>query len=198
MAKHEIPDGMNRVEIMPIPPLAERTHYIDAGPVTIGVEYRYLTFEMVEREFKKQSVDRQGSQYREVPPDLNNKGTSVHVCAEFDGGLREYVRFDCFESAPHYHYICYAEDFSGDTNHAVIGRIDTIAVGEAESWVMDRFKSRLPQMLAFAGRPDLANKLEGNAEFNAALPQIARAVDEAGAREVARMSSGKAESTGSR
>lgn len=64
----------------PLPPEPEHTTYVDAGPVSVGVEYRVVDV-----------------------PKLTDRGFSLHVCDRATGA--EYLRFDLFEDEPHYHYI---------------------------------------------------------------------------------------------
>jgi hypothetical protein len=163
--------GVRRVEIMPIPPIDDNTEYFPAGPVTIGVEWRHLDAEMVMAEFKKQNRPKE-----EIPDPAHvytEEGVSFHVMGDVDGKMVEYIRFDCLAEGPHYHYICYARDFKDDTNHAIVGGIDPLADGEAIPWALERLETRLPKMLAFAGRGDLASQIEGSAEYKAALPNAA-------------------------
>ena len=50
-------DKINRTNQMPIPALAEATEYVDAGPLTIGVEFRFLTGELVVQDYIRQGLD---------------------------------------------------------------------------------------------------------------------------------------------
>ncbi len=172
--------GMMRVNIMPKEPVPENTEYLPAGPVTIGVEYRYLNADIIVAEFRKQNRP------REEMPDpatiATEEGVSIHVMTDVDGELKEYIRFDCLSSGPHYHYICYGQDFPGDTDHSIIGSVDPDAQGEAIPWTLERLRTRLPQMLAFAGRPDLGNLVKGNAQFAEVLPEVRKAAQRASAR----------------
>ena len=172
--------GVMHVGIMPIPPMPENTEYVKAGPVTIGVEYRYLTLDMVMAEFKKQN--RPPEEIPDPATIATEEGVSIHVMGDVGGDLKEYVRFDCLSSGPHYHYIGHKRDFPDYGDHSVVAGIDPISIGEPIPWALDRLRHRLPEMLAFAGRKDLAEKVKGNAEYEAALPEVAQAAKRASVR----------------
>jgi hypothetical protein len=125
---------------MPIPPVAEHCVPVEAGPVTFVIESRLLTDEVL-RALPGASVDPRGTTYDDF-------GGTVHVCDAADS--LEYLRFDCFEVEPHYHYINPA------AGKNLICRIDEVAEGDPIAWTVGRLKDRLPEMLDLAGAPQLA------------------------------------------
>ncbi|HEU4428529.1 MAG TPA: hypothetical protein VFT98_07225 [Myxococcota bacterium] len=98
---------------------------------------------------------------------------SLHVCGADDG--HEYLRFDCFEREPHYHYSHRVAPGATAVNHWV--PFDRAACGDMLAWALERIRSRLPEMLREARGEHLLPKLEPAA--------IARAL-----REVERLARG--------
>ena len=99
--------------------------------------------------------------------DLDDRGVSLHVCSAGNDGL-EFLRFDCFDEDPHYHYISWREKFN-DMVH-----LDSIADGDPLAWALERIRTRLPQMLTRAGADDIAARLDP-AAIERALPRVAEA-----------------------
>jgi hypothetical protein len=147
---------------MPIPPIEARTTWIDAGSIRVGVEYRLLTDAVAAAE---DLVEASGDD-RGVTTNLDDRGVSLHVCAEQDGESREFLRFDCFDEDPHYHYVSW-RDKTNDMIH-----LDPIADGDPLAWALERIRTRLPQMLARAGATDLVARLDPDA-IDRSLPRIA-------------------------
>lgn len=136
--------------IWPAPHIKENTEYIAAGPVTIGVEYRYL---------------------KTADPE---EGVCLHVFSPEPSGLLEYLRFDCFFDGPHYHYMVQGE------KRQEVFPMDRVAAGDSLQWSIGCLKERLAPMLAHAGAPDLARGVEARrSEVLAALPRVAAAADRA-------------------
>ncbi|MDV3124997.1 hypothetical protein M1247_08745 [Mycobacterium sp. 21AC1] len=115
----------------PLPVVPEATTYYPAGAVTFGVEGRAL-FE--------QGADAPWA-----------GGPTLHVFETASG--REYLRFDAFPGEEHYHYLT-----PGVQNHWV--GFDTIADGEFIDWLVDRVRTKLPQLLRFAGAATLADAVD--------------------------------------
>src|SRR2546429_5744453 len=103
----------NRYQQLPIPMVDEHCIRVDAGAVQLVVESRRLTNEILDQTFH-------GTAVAQVP--FDDYGATLHVCGATDG--LEYLRFDCFENEPHYHYI----DQAAGANTVV--RIDELAVGD--------------------------------------------------------------------
>jgi hypothetical protein len=132
----------NFYQSMPIPAVPEHCIGVDAGPLKLVVESRELTNEILMTQLPPGSVT--------IPDGItyDDYGPTLHVCGADDG--LEYLRFDCFEKEPHYHYIRHSEGGN------LICRIDEIADGDPIEWTIGRVRARLPEMLAFAGADDLA------------------------------------------
>ena len=113
-----------------------KTTYIPAGPLTFGIEYRHLQ---------------------------TDQGICIHVFGDLNGTQEEFLRFDCFERAPHYHYA-----WSTDDQYVAL---DTTAEGDPLRWTLDRLRTRLPAMLIRAGAGELARTLDQR-DIDAALPTI--------------------------
>ena len=135
--------------IMPIPPVEEHTRYFEAGPISIGVEYRLLNDAIAARHM---NVVGDGSESIES---IDDRGVSLHVFATHENGERfEHLRFDCFDEDPHYHYV----DWHRQANDMV--HIDPVADGDPLAWALERIRTRLPQMLARAGAADIAARVD--------------------------------------
>jgi hypothetical protein len=137
----------NRYDVLPIPMVTEHCVPVDAGAVQLVVESRQLTNEILAETYR-------GT----VRPDIqfDDFGASLHVCGTADG--LEYLRFDCFENEPHYHYI---EPAVGAN---VVVRIDELAVGDPIEFSLKCVEHHLPDMLRNCGVADLADEVAGQIE----------------------------------
>ena len=153
----------------PQPPIPESTRYVDAGCLKIGVEHRFLdndglqaTYEGTEFEdiFKGQEI---------VMVDHVLDGVSLHV-TDADTG-HEYLRFDCFENHPHYHYLHPWTSSDEVDNHVV--NWDYVAHGSMTPWALEWIRTRLPEMLTEAGGGDLVSRLN-QAEIDRAADEVER------------------------
>ena len=125
--------------VMPVPPTPEHCIDVPAGAVTLVVEARDLADERARRTGATPPP--------EDSPVFDDFGASLHVIA---GDGLEYVRFDCFDKEPHYHYIRPSQG----TN--IICRLDDVAEGDPIDWTIARIRNRLPEMLEHAGAPEVA------------------------------------------
>jgi hypothetical protein len=130
----------NRYEQLPIPMVTEHCVSVDAGAVQLVVESRRLTNEILDETY-------QGAVTSEIP--FDDFGASLHVCGTVDG--LEYLRFDCFENEPHYHYIEPA------TRANTVVRIDELAVGDPIDFSLACVELHLPDMLRNCGVAALAD-----------------------------------------
>ncbi len=147
----------------PQPPIEENTRYVDAGVVSIGVEYRNVDPDNLYDTYKDDPAQLAELE-REMPAGgFVDEGVSLHVKAGDDG--HEYVRFDVFDDDPHYHYIHRGPEI---VNNWI--QYDVVANGDMLTWALDCIRHRLPQMLAEAGGAELVGSLDAAA--------LARAVDE--------------------
>lgn len=140
----------------PIPPVLEDTTFVEAGALTFGVEYRILTDEVIDNSPVELDPNR--------PKGFNSQGFTVHVY-ETDGRA-EYLRFDCFDNDPHYHYIT-----PGEVNRVIA--YDVAGHGDMWSWALDCLRNRLPQMLEQAGATGLAERVDTE-QIESAIPQVIR------------------------
>jgi hypothetical protein len=117
---------------------------VDAGAVQLVVESRRLTNEIIKDTYHGGS---------EKDMHFDDYGATLHVCGTADG--LEYLRFDCFENEPHYHYI---EQGVGAN---VVVRIDELAVGDPIEFSLACVADHLPEMLRNCGVADLADEVTG-------------------------------------
>ena len=133
----------NRYDMLPIPMVAENCVKVPAGAVDLIVESRALNDQVLAETYADGTLPSAAVHF-------DDGGASLHVCGATDG--LEYLRFDCFELEPHYHYI----DHEAHGN--VIVRIDEIAVGDPIEFSLGCVRNRLPDMLRNAGAPTLADE----------------------------------------
>ena len=146
----------NRFDRMPIPMVTEHCIPVDAGAVQLVVESRRLTNAIVQETF-------QGAIAGDIP--FDDFGATLHVCGTADG--LEYLRFDCFENEPHYHYI------EQSTGANTVVRIDELAVGDPIDFSLACVEHHLPDMLRNCGVADLADAVAGQPEqVNAAVGEV--------------------------
>jgi hypothetical protein len=132
---------------MLIPIMEDETTWFHAAPLLIGVESR--AFGRPEGE-------------------VLERGASVHV---FDAETREeWLRFDCFDNQPHYHYILQP------LQHNVVWGYDPTANGPMFQWVINTLKNNLAPMLRRAGADGLASKVEQQGYDTAVLTDVEQAL----------------------
>ena len=154
---------ITRYDRMPIPPNDALTEYFEAGIVRIGVEYRLLTDDVVAA-IRPTLEGAQGTDVGQLT-ELDDCGVSLHVFAGPEGKQLEYLRFDCFQEDPHYHYV----SWSSKANEVL--HVDPVADGDPLAWALDRIATRLPQMLERAGVPEIARQVDSRL-IDQALPRI--------------------------
>jgi hypothetical protein len=119
-------DHITRYDRMPIPARAANTEYFEAGVIKIGVEYRVLT-DAVAAVARLNLMASSGGETGRLT-ELDDCGVSLHVHGLADGESLEYLRFDCFQEEPHYHYV----GWSRKTNELL--HIDPVADGDPRCW----------------------------------------------------------------
>jgi hypothetical protein len=161
---------ITRYDLMPIPPVDAQTDYYDAGAVAFGVEYRVLTDAVAAA-----SAVEAASGTESADASFDDRGVAIHVFGTDIGGEGadalgrvEYLRFDCFNEDPHYHYVSW-RDRSNEMLH-----LDPVADGDPLTWALDRIRTRLPQMLERAGASDLAARVDQRV-LEAVLPRVSEA-----------------------
>jgi hypothetical protein len=153
--------------VPPIPPDQEHTTYVDAGALSIGIEWRYLDVSELEANYEGEAMDEIQAN---ITGNVTDNGVSIHVMGAADG--HEYLRFDMFAEGPHYHYI----DPSGEQQRIV--DFDRVAMGEMLPWTLHQLRTRLPEMLVHAGGADLVPKLD-HERIEASLGEVERLAREA-------------------
>jgi hypothetical protein len=131
----------------PIAPIEKQTEYIEAGPVTFGIEYRLLG---------------------KAAEAVRDQGVTIHVFDSRDGKRTERIRFDCFDTDPHIHYIDPAKSVND------LNGIDPVADGDPAAFALDCIQTRLADMLRAAGAGDLAKQIDP-AALDDAMPRVAEA-----------------------
>ena len=159
---------ITRYDVMPIPPIEAHTRWFEAGALRVGVEYRLVTEAVAAARQVEAATGTDGLEAAV----LDDRGVSLHVVGLVDGVLREVLRFDCFVEDPHYHYVSWREK-ANEVLH-----LDPVADGDPLAWALERLRSRLPQMLARAGAPELARAVDARA-IERALPAITEAAQRA-------------------
>jgi hypothetical protein len=155
--------------VPPIPPDAEHTTYVDAGAISIGVEYRLLDDAGLAANYQGEQMD----EIREAVGDgvvIDDNGVSLHVLGTQDG--HEYLRFDLFDGEPHYHYI----EPSGERQTIV--DFDRVALGPMLPWALDQIRHRLAPMLEHAGGHALVPQLDAK-RIEASLQEVEKLAHEA-------------------
>jgi hypothetical protein len=154
-----------RFDTDPIPPVPAFTQYIDAEPLTIAVEARQLTDDLIADAYKD---DPEGlAALMKVRGDNApaDKGIAIHIIEK--GTDKEFVRFDMFFGDPHYHYLF-------KTGGTVSIPFDVNAHGDIFVWALGCIQGRLPDMLKYAGADDLALRLN-HETLQQAVPEVLRA-----------------------
>jgi hypothetical protein len=154
---------ITRYELMPIPPVEAQTEYFEAGAISFGVEYRLLTDAIA-----AVAVVERADGADAAPPELDDRGVSIHVFGDQQGERRELLRFDCFDEDPHYHYVCW-EPMANEVLH-----LDPVADGDPLAWALERIRTRLAPMLVRAGAADVAGRVDARS-IDEVLPRIAEA-----------------------
>ena len=140
-------------DIPPIPPDPQHTHYLDAGAVKLGLEYRTLDDEELDTQYADDPESREKLE-KVKPEELQDQGVSIHVVGSDDD--HEYIRFDVFDNGPHYHYIR-----KGVVENKIVD-FDPVAMGEMLPWALSQLREKLPVMLRHAGGDEVAGRLDAN------------------------------------
>lgn len=143
-----------RYTVAPIPPDPAHTRYLDAGALRLGIEYRVLDAPALESAYGDDAAAMQEIQANLPVQGANDRGLSIHVLGAEDG--HEYLRFDVFETGPHYHYIA-----PSGVEQTIVD-FDVVAHGDMLPWALAQLRSRLPQMLERAGGAHLVPRLDAD------------------------------------
>ncbi len=148
--------------VPPIAPDPDNTTYIEGGGLRVGVEYRLLNDEELAANYEGAAMDEVQAG---IQGDIEDSGVSLHVESVVDG--KEYLRFDCFENGPHYHYI----EPTGKSQTVV--DYDSAALGEMLPWALGQLRERLFPMLKRAGGAALIAGIDEPA-FRSCLDEVER------------------------
>ncbi len=148
---------------LPVPAFEEHTARFDAGAVSIGVEYRILDEATILAFYGPDAR----AMFDDVAPAgmggvVDEDGLCLHVFA--DDGL-EWLRFDCFDDAPHYHYL------DARVPRNVVEEYDAVANGPMLEWALHAISTRLAPMLEHAGAVDVAARVDP-ARVAAVMPAV--------------------------
>ena len=174
-----------RYPILPIPWIPEHTEMIPAGVLTIGVGHRVLDEATAKAYLEEVGYVRKNSSDEGDGGEREYEGRDAGVCIHVlgpgrDGELVEYLRLDCFDDEPHYHYV-YNDEHAQDRVF-----LDPTLEGDPMEWALDRVQYRMPEVLVKVGAPELAAQVDPSA-IEAAMPEVRRAIDRAHALGAARV-----------
>ena len=167
-------EHMSRVgttyNIPPAPPDPDSTDWLDIGPLQVGVEYRKVDPQALEKIY---ADTEHLADLEAASPEggFTDEGVSLHIVNPDDGF--EHVRFDMFVDEPHYHYV----DKAADTNTIV--HFDTVAHGPMVEWTLEQLRTRLPEMLRHIGASTLADAV-GDRDGTAVAEQVEAKLREIG------------------
>ena len=162
-----------RYPILPIPWIPEHTEMIPAGVLTIGVGHRVLDEATAKAYLDEVGYVRTDDHGGEREYEGRDAGVCIHVLGPGrDGELVEYLRLDCFDDEPHYHYV-YNDERAQDRVF-----LDPTLEGDPMEWALDRVQHRMPEVLVKVGAPELAAQVNPRA-IEAAMPEIRRAIERA-------------------
>lgn len=151
------------VASFPVPHEPDATTFVQAGPITFGIEPRVFDPVAEAAKLTAEEIAAAGPDAL-FHSDVIDGGVCVHVFGT--EGLDEYLRFDCFDDEPHYHYIV-----PGKGNMLV--HFDRVANGPMLDWTLRILRGRLPELLTQLGAQDLAAGLEP-ADLARALDEVER------------------------
>ncbi len=98
-----------------------------------------------------------------------DQGPSVKVMGSMEGRLVQLLRFDCFDSDPHYHY-----DPDGRDDHR---KLNPQEVPDPVAWTLAQLSGNLASMVRTAGYDGIADRVDADA-VSAAIPQVEAAIQE--------------------
>ena len=148
--------------VPPIPPSEEHTTWVEAGGLLIGVEFRLLDDAELAANYEGEQMEQIQNALKDKPDPVQDNGVSLHVKGA-DG--HEYLRFDMFAREPHYHYI----EPSGQKQTIV--EYDRIAMGEMLPWTLNQLRTRLGEMMGFAGGTPMVASID-RAALDTALARV--------------------------
>src|SRR6266849_10475978 len=105
-------------------------------------------------------------------------GPSLRIYGDVEGKPVQLLRFDCFETQPHFHY-----DPEGKNNQL---RMDKTKVSDPIAWSMAYLRGNVASLVRIAGYSALAEQLDEGA-LTAALPTVEKALRDSIPTDMSRM-----------
>jgi len=139
-------------KFMPIPMIESNAVWFDAGPVSFAVEVRVLAG----------MDDAAGA---------GAGGGTIHVFSP--DHQEEWVRFDCFDDEPHYHYL----DQRAKLN--TVWTYDDGVNGPMGPWAVSALRNNLTSILRTAGAAEIADKVERDGFDAAVFDKLEKALADA-------------------
>lgn len=153
----------------------EEMYKFEAGAIEFGVIFREFTEAAMLKYEGRPGVADILKKIRE--DGYFDQGVSIYV---YEAGTpKDYLRFDCFEREPHYHYhhLHNLREAGVDIEmeklvipgHAECITMnghwhqlpfDAVANGDIRVWALSKLRTRLPEMLRQAGASELAEKVD--------------------------------------
>jgi hypothetical protein len=164
VAVHEARIGVV-YNMAPQPPSEKDTTWFPAGALTIGVEFRDVNPDDLLALYQDDPAQLKELLEKSPEGGFSDNGVSLHVRDTADG--HEYLRFDCFDNEPHYHYIHNSTD--PYVNNVVT--FDPFACGELLPFAINCLRTRLRDMLPRAGAAELATRLD-DAVINRVVDEV--------------------------
>jgi len=97
----------------------------------------------------------------------DDRGPAIRVFSEVKGRDVQLLRFDCFESEPHYHY--------DPTGKNAMFHLDRLTMGDPLEFSLSQIAGNAQAMIAKAGFADVAERVDP-AELSARVEEIRRVV----------------------
>ena len=151
------------VASFPVPHEPDATTFVEAGPITFGVEARVFDPAAEAAKLTPEEIAAAGPDAL-FGSDQVDGGVCVHVFGT--EGMAEYLRFDCFDDEPHYHYIV-------PERGNMLVHFDRVANGPMLDWTLRTLRERLTEMLTIVGAERLARSLKPD-ELGSALDEVKR------------------------
>ena len=141
-------------------------HYVSASSIeTIHVAKAESNYEPGTAD--RAVIDAIATDYEDRGILFEDRGISFHVLDKGSGD--EFLRFDCFEHRPHYHYIEPGIRSRNMDYDAAVNGEDMV------EWTLGRLADRLPEMLASTGANALSARVDRRIVAEA-MPKISAAV----------------------
>src|SRR5437763_1155605 len=133
--------AMGRIEYrtLPVPAFPQYTVRVAAGAVTFGVEYRHLDEETILAQYGPDARAKfDGKRPAGMSEVVEEDGLALHVFDTATGD--ELLRFDCFDTAAHWHLLTPSEPRNVVIEH------DTSTAGPLLDWALQELRKNLRGM----------------------------------------------------